>query len=93
MLTHNELEAKCRKYIRIKTDTVPIALTVLDKIMDSPEYKVVSEDTIHLYSHMDNIEKISRAFVQHEIVVTELSMMEQTLEDYFMVITGGVSHV
>lgn len=93
VITHDELEARCRKYICIKTDAVPMALTVLDKIMDNPEYKVVSEDTIHLYSDMDNIEKISRAFMQHEIVITELSVMEQTLEDYFMGITGGVSHV
>ncbi len=93
VITHDELEARCRKYICIKTDAVPMALTVLDKIMDGPEYKVVSEDTIHLYSDMDNIEKISRAFMQHEIVITELSVMEQTLEDYFMGITGGVSHV
>ena len=92
-ITHDELEARCRKYICIKTDAVPMALTVLDKIMDNPEYKVVSEDTIHLYSDMDNIEKISRAFMQHEIVITELSVMEQTLEDYFMGITGGGSHV
>lgn len=92
-ITHDELEARCRKYICIKTDAVPMALTVLDKIMNNPEYKVVSEDTIHLYSDMDNIEKISRAFMQHEIVITELSVMEQTLEDYFMGITGGGSHV
>lgn len=93
VITHDELEARCRKYICIKTDAVPMALTVLDKIMDNPEYKVVSEDTIHLYSDMDNIEKISRAFMQHEIVIKELSVMEQTLEEYFMGITGGVSHV
>ena len=93
VITHDELEARCRKYICIKTDAVPMALTVLDKTMDSPEYKVVSEDTIHLYSDMENMEKISRAFMQNEIVVTELSVMEQTLEDYFMEITGGVSHV
>ena len=87
--THEELEEKCRKYICIKTDEVPKALTVLDKTMDNPEYKVVSEDTIYLYSGKDNMEEISRAFMQHEIVIKELSVMEQTLEDYFMAITGG----
>ena len=48
VLTHEELEAKCRQYICIKTDTVPMALTVLDKTLSNPEYKVVSENTIHL---------------------------------------------
>ena len=93
VLTHDELEAKCRKYICIKTDTVPMALTVLDKTMSNPEYKVVSENTIHLYSDLNNMETIARTFMQNGIVVTELSVMEQTLEDYFMAITGGVSHV
>ena len=54
---------------------------------------MVSGDTIHLYSGKDQIETISRAFLQHEIVVTELSVTEQTLEDYFMEITGGGRHV
>ena len=93
VLTHEELEAKCRKYICIKTDAVPMALTVLDKTMSHPEYKVVSENTIHLYSDLNNMEMIARTFMQNGIVVTELSVMEQTLEDYFMAITGGVSHV
>lgn len=93
VITHDELEVRCRKYICIKTGDVPMALTVLDKTIESPEYKVVSEDTIHLYSDMDNIEKISRAFMQNEIVVTQISVMEQTLEDFFLAITGGVSHV
>ena len=41
----------------------------------------------------DNMEEISRAFMQHEIVIKELSVMEQTLEDYFMSITGGAGNV
>lgn len=93
VLTHEELEAKCRQYICIKTDTVPMALTVLDKTMNNPEYKVVSDNTIHLYSDLNSMETIARTFMQNGIVVTELSVMEQTLEDYFMTITGGVSHV
>lgn len=92
-LTHDELEDKCRKYIRIKTDAVPAALTVLDRTINEPDYKVVSEDTIHLYSDIDDTEQIARAFMQNGIVITELSATEQTLEDYFIGITGGVSHV
>lgn len=93
VLTHQELEDRCRKYICIKTDTVPIALTVLDRILQKPEYKVVSGDTIHLYSDLEKVEVIARTLMHNEIVVTELSVMEQTLEDYFMDITGGGSCV
>lgn len=92
-LTHEQLEAKCRQYICIKVNHVPAALTVLDKLLGNPEYKVVSDHTIHLYSHGGDLESISRAFMQNNIVITELSVMEQTLEDYFITITGGAGYV
>ena len=40
-----------------------------------------------------NMEYISRAFMQNNIVIMELSVMEQTLEDYFITITGGAHYV
>lgn len=92
-LTHDGLEARCGKYICIRTDTVPFALTVLDKMLGKPEYKVVSEQEVHLYSDLDRVEDIARAFMQNEIVVTELSVTENTLEDFFLEITGGVKYV
>lgn len=92
-LTHEQLEAKCRQYICIKTDNVPMALTVLDKMLVKPEYKVVSDNTIHLYSDIGDRKSISKAFMQNDIVITELSVMEQTLEDYFISITGGADYV
>lgn len=92
-LTHDELEAKCRKYICIKTDAVPKVLTVLDKFLPNPEYKVVSDNTIHIFSDFKNMDGIARTLMEKRIVVTELSVMEQTLEDYFISITGGAINV
>lgn len=92
-LTHEQLEEKCRQYICIKVNNVPVALTVLDKLLVNPDYKVVSEDIIHLFSNVGNMEAISKAFMQNNIVVTELSVMEQTLEEYFIKITGGAGYV
>lgn len=92
-LSHDQLEAKCRKYICIRTQDVPLALVVLDRILEDPRYKVVSDYIIHLYSDPDSIETIARAFMQDHIVVTEISVKEQTLEDYFIAITGGDSYV
>lgn len=92
-LTHEQLEAKCRQYICIKVDNVPVALTVLDKLLGNPDYKVVSDNEIHLYSDTKDMEAISRTFMQNNIVITELSVMEQTLEDYFITITGGAGYV
>lgn len=92
-LTHEQLEEKCRQYICIKADNVPKAVTVLDKMYENPKYKVISDNTIHLYSNASDMETISKAFMQNNIVITELSVKEQTLEDYYISITGGVDYV
>lgn len=92
VLTHDELEAKCRKYICIRTNVVPLALTVLDREFGHPEYKVVSDTEIHLYSCLNKIESVSLAFMQNDIVVTEFSVSEQSLEEYFLNATGGGEH-
>lgn len=92
-LTHEQLEEKCRQYVCIKVDKVPMALTVLDKLLMNPDYNVVSGNLIHLYSNVEDMEAISKAFMQNNIVITELSVMEQTLEDYFIAITGGAGYV
>lgn len=88
-LTHSELEEKCKKYICVKTDSVPTAVTVLDKIMDTDLYKVISDDTIRIFKTAAEAEGISKAFMEAGIMLKELSFKEQTLEEYFMNITGG----
>ena len=87
--THEELEEKCKKYICVKTDAVPAAVTVLDKIMDRESYKVMSDDTIRIFKTAAESEPIARAFMEAGIMMKEFSFKEQTLEEYFMNITGG----
>ncbi len=89
VLTHDELETKCRQYIRIRTKEVPLALTVLERELKEPLYKVVSDSTIHLYSHTGDIEMIAGILMKNKVVVTELFVSKQTLEEYFLFVTGG----
>lgn len=88
ILTHEELEEKCRKYINITTDSVPFAVTVLEKEFKTPEYKVVSDKTIHLYSDTEDMQRIAEILMKNGITVTEFFTSKQTLEEYFLSITG-----
>lgn len=63
------------------------------RIIENPDYKVLSDNTIHLYSDAVDMEEISKTFMDNNIVITGLSVMEQTLEDYFISITGGEDYV
>ena len=87
-LSHEELEAKCRSYVCVRTGNVPHALTVIDRELENPSYEVVADDTIHLYVDLEKMESISEAFVQNRVVVRELYVKEGSLEDYFLSITG-----
>ena len=87
--THEELEEKCKKYICVKTDAVPKAVTLLDGMMDRDSYKVISDDTIRIFKTAAESEPIAKSFMEAGIMMKEFSFKEQTLEEYFMNITGG----
>lgn len=91
-LTHDELEERCRQYIRIKTSELPRCITVIENELDGAEYTAIDDDTLHLFSHTDRAESIARLLMENHIVTKEFSVMEQSLEEYFLGITGGDSN-
>lgn len=91
-LSHRELEAKCRKYVRIRTESLPLLVTVLEKEMKLFDYKVVDDNTILVYAYTSEPQKISQTLMAHDIVVSELSIAEQSIEEYFLSVTGGAYH-
>lgn len=79
-LTHDELDEKCRQYIKIKTAVLPRCITVIEN------------ETLHLFSHTDRSESIAKLLMENHIVTKESSVTEQSLEEYFLGITGGDSN-
>lgn len=88
-LSHEELEAKCRNYVKICTDELPRCVTVIEKELKILDYKVMDDCTLHIYAFTDEPQKISRVLTRNGIAVRELSVCEQSLEEYFLGITGG----
>ena len=87
-LTHDELDEKCRQYIRIKTAELPRCITVMENAFSDAEYKVIDDETMHLF-HTDRSENIAKLLMENHIVTKEFLVMEQSLEEYFLGITGG----
>ena len=90
--THDELDEKCRQYIKIKTSELPKCITVIENEFIDAEYTVIDDETLHLFSHTDRAESIARLLMDHHIVTKEFSVTEQSLEEYFLGITGGDSN-
>ena len=91
--THEELEEKCSQYILVKNSNIPETVTILEKHFSGTEYKVVSDDTLKIYGHGSLKGELSKYLMEAGIVISELSEKEQSLEDYFMALTGGETNV
>ena len=88
-LSHRELEAKCENYVKICTDNLPECVTVIEKELNIFDYKVINDRTLHIYAFTEKPQQISQVLIRNEIAVSELSVCGQTLEEYFLSITGG----
>lgn len=92
-LTHEELDEKCRQYIKIRTSELPKCITVIEEAFQDARYSAMDDETMHLFSHIDRAESIAKLLMENHIVIKEFSVMEQSLEEYFLCITGGDSNV
>ncbi len=92
-LSHDQLEANCEKYVKIQTNSLPQCVTALEKELNVLDYKVIDDKTLHVYAFTEEPWRISQAFTKNSIAVSELSVCGQSLEEYFLSITGGKSDV
>ena len=92
-LTHDDLDEKCRQYIKIKTTELPRCITVIEKALDDAEYKIVDAETMQLFSHTDQSESVAKLLMENQIVTKEFSVRGQSLEEYFLSVTGGMNNV
>lgn len=88
-LTHEELAEKCRQYIKIRTSELPNCITVIESAFQDAEYTVMDDEVLHLFSQIDRAEDIAKLLMENHIVTKEFSVMEQSLEEYYLGITGG----
>lgn len=91
-LTHDELDEKCRQYIKITTAELPRCITIIDNTLNDAEYKVINDETMHLFSCANRAESVAKLLMENQIVTKEFSVVEQSLEEYFLGITGGGSN-
>lgn len=88
-ITHEELETQCKKCLRIRVNDASAGVVVLENELGTQSYKVAPNNIIYLYSHLNEVEKVSRVLTDNHILITGLSLSEDSLEDYFFSVIGG----
>lgn len=85
-----ELKNMNKKYIKLVAHNDSKAVKVLEACFNIKNYSVEKNGTIKIYDLGIVIPELVRELVKEGIAVEEIRMKEDTLEDYFKRITGGV---
>lgn len=88
-IEYKEMEKKNRHYLNIKVNKDKQASFVLEKELDIFDYKISEQNVIRVYEKLNKTSEISKALINNNIEVEELSVKVDTLEDYFVKLTGG----
>ena len=91
-LTREELLAKCSERIELKTDNPQKACIVLES-MGIKEYKVVDAETIQIFEQLTESGEISIELAKNDVKIIGIAVKNETLEDYYLNLTGGAKNV
>ncbi|NBD25209.1 ATP-binding cassette domain-containing protein [Paenibacillus glycinis] len=91
-LTVEELNARCRQFLHVKTDDPAKAASVIETELGTTEFDVMPDGVVKLYKYMDVPGKVSTALVRAGLVIEEFMPMGEDLERYFMNRIGGADH-
>lgn len=92
-ITSEELMEKCKQYIELKVDDTKKAVVLLETELNIKDYVVYENNIIKIYSNLDKIGKINTILSTNGITVDKILSKGQNLEEYFVNIIGGKSHV
>lgn len=88
-ITKEQLARECRNYLYIHTDNDEKALALLQEHLKVEDYTVDEKGGIILFEYVDNVGAVSRVLCDNKILPLELYVGGETLEEYYMSITGG----
>lgn len=87
-ISYKELQKRNRHYINLKVDNDKKAAFILENNLKIKDYEVWEKGNIRIYEGLENIGKVNKALVSSSIEVKEICIKADSLEDYFLKLTG-----
>jgi len=85
-LSAEELEAACRKCVRMEVSDTAVLARVLDSM--NMEYKILSETTADVFAKI-NVTQIAVTLAKENCEVLSMQKKDESLESYFISLVGG----
>lgn len=86
----DSLHMQNRKYIEFEVSDVNTAAHVLERNFMLSDYTVAGRQLLRIFGSPDSRSEINKAFVENGITVSNITVCEEKLEDYFKNLIGGV---
>lgn len=88
-MSAEQLEAACRKCVRVEVTDVKVLIRVLEERKLS--YKVLSQTEADIYEKV-NVSQLVRALDKENCEVLSMQEKDESLESYYVSLVGGASH-
>lgn len=82
-LSKEELDLECSKCLVIKTDNSKKVSVLLEKELNTNNYKVINNEEIRVYDYTDDSDKVSDVLVNNKIKIKGFYESGISLEEYF----------
>lgn len=82
-LSKEELDLECSKCLVIKTDDSKKVSVLLEKEINTNNYKVINNEEIRVYDYTDDSDKVSDVLVNNKIKIKGFYESGISLEEYF----------
>lgn len=86
----DELRKKNQKYVLFRVSSTATAARILEQKCGGVKYRIEDDNVMRIYDMDIDLSIINQAFITNNIGVYESSVCDESLEDYFKEITGGV---
>lgn len=90
-LTREELMNRCQERMELTLDCPERAIAVLDA-MGFTKYQVVDKEHIHIFERLEDSAVLNRELCKAEIPIRGIFITNESLENYFLNLTGGAQH-
>ncbi len=90
-MTASELADKSRNYLHLKVKDASETSIILENELGIKDYEVFPDNVIKIYDEFDE-ENISLTLYKHNIRVKEIMPIEESLEEYFTKLVGGMDN-
>jgi len=88
-ITAEQLNEKCRQYLKIKVDDPSLGATVIETSLQTTDFEVMNDGVIKLYRYLDDVRTVSKTLTDNGLTIEHLSEEGDDLETYFAKVIGG----